>query len=52
MLTLLLCDSFPEVMANHSGMSTMLRRILRRTTEDFRDEFGDVLEVGRIHISE
>ncbi|AEU34610.1 hypothetical protein AciX8_0252 [Granulicella mallensis MP5ACTX8] len=51
-LTLLLRDAFSEVMANHRGMPTVLRRILSRTTQNFSDEFGDVLEVGRIHMAE
>jgi hypothetical protein len=50
MLTLLLRDSFSDVMTDHSGVAAMLGRILCRTAEDFCDKFGDILEVSGIHI--
>jgi hypothetical protein len=33
-------------------MSAMIRRILRRTSKDFRDELGDVLEMSGVHVPE
>jgi hypothetical protein len=52
MLALLLGDPFSEVVADHSDASTVVGRVLSGAAQHFSDEFGDVLEMGRIHIAE
>ena len=51
MLALLLGDPLSEVMADHSGVSTVVGRVFGRAAQNFSDEFGDMLEMGRVHIA-
>lgn len=52
MLALLLSDPLSEVVADHSDVSTVVGRVFSGAAKNFSDEFGDVLEMGRVHIPE
>jgi hypothetical protein len=51
-LTLLLCNSFPEVMTDHGNVAAMLSAVFCRPPQNFTDELGNVLKVSRVYVSE
>jgi hypothetical protein len=52
MLALLLGDPLSEVVADHSGVSTVMGWVFSGSSQNLGDKFGDVLEMGRVHIAE